>query len=620
MLLAPTLLLNAGSGAAIVRPTFSRDFAGEKTLNNGTGPSITFTRASDATYFDADGVLRFAPNNHIRNSEAGGAAVGVLPTHWSITSNANGVTSEILGTGVEDGLTYIDIKVSGTPSASSAVFVLTDGTAQVVAENGQTWTASSYVKLAGGSTTNASILIASSGRLANGSVATGGQTGETVFTPTSAALRSQRPAATKTFTSATVERVLLYFGIYYTSGNQIGGSADGLTLRIAAPQLERGPDATAYNPTTGTAYFGPRFDHSGGNSLGLLIEEARTNSLPNSQMTGIAAGSAGTEPTSWSVTGSANGLTRTIATSVINGMTVFDVAYSGTVSGGPINIALDPQAFSSGYTASSGQTWTGSIYAAILQGGIPTGASFDLIVRGRKSDNTVPSPADQATTVITPTSSLIRYSATRTFNSADTAKVTLDIRVNSIADAASVDFTLRIAAPQLEQGAFPTSYIPTTTAAVTRAADSAVVTPISSFYNQAEGTLFAEASSFSSAANVSSVAFSAGGSADERFQLRVRGSAVSIVAAAATSFVSSSADPAANVANKRAAAAKLNDFAVSTNGGAAETDTAGNMPNVTHLVAGALSTGLAQPLNGHIRRIAYYPKRLSNALLQSLTT
>jgi hypothetical protein len=40
----------------------------------------------------------------------------------------------------------------------------------------------------------------------------------------------------------------------------------------------------------------------------------------------------------------------------------------------------------------------------------------------------------------------------------------------------------------------PTSYIPTTSAAATRSADSAVVTPISSFYNQSEGTLFAEAS------------------------------------------------------------------------------------------------------------------------------
>jgi len=281
MILAPTLLLNAGSGAAIVRPTFSRDFAGEKTLNNGTGPAIAFTRASIGTFFDANGTLQTASSdtprfdhsggsslgllieeartNSIRNAQGGGSTAGVIgsggvmPTNWVITANANSVTSEIIGTGTEDGLAYIDIKVSGTPTATSAVFINTDGTAQIVAANGQTWTATSYVKLAGGSTTNVSTLIACSGRLVGGGVAGGGNTTETTFTPTSGALKSQRPVATRTFTLAAVERVLLYFGVYYTNGSQIGGSAAGITLRIAAPQLEQGAFPTSYIPTTSAA-------------------------------------------------------------------------------------------------------------------------------------------------------------------------------------------------------------------------------------------------------------------------------------------------------------------------------------------------------------------------------
>jgi hypothetical protein len=80
MILAPTLTLSAGSGAAIVRPTFSRDFAGEKTLDNGTGPAITFTRASNATYFDADGVLQTAANDAPRfdHNPATGESLGLL--------------------------------------------------------------------------------------------------------------------------------------------------------------------------------------------------------------------------------------------------------------------------------------------------------------------------------------------------------------------------------------------------------------------------------------------------------------------------------------------------------------------------------------------------------------
>ena len=73
--------------------------------------------------------------------------------------------------------------------------------------------------------------------------------------------------------------------------------------------------------TTATADV-PRFDHDPSTleSKGLLIEEGRTNSLPNSQMSGAVTGSAGTAPTGWSISGNANGLTRTITTGSINGL------------------------------------------------------------------------------------------------------------------------------------------------------------------------------------------------------------------------------------------------------------------------------------------------------------
>jgi hypothetical protein len=307
-----------------------------------------------------------------------------------------------------------------------------------------------------------------------------------------------------------------------------------------------------------------------------------------------------------------------VASGTLSGFSYVDVKYSGTNStGSTIQFALNFESFNQ-INAVTGQVWAQSAYIALVGGSVTGLTSLGLDIVERAAAGTF--LTSSGTSLLSGlTGNLQRISATRTLTDATTERISSRI-VSNIANGNSIDITLRIAAPQLEQGAFATSYIPTTTVAVPRQADSAIVNPISSFYNQAEGTLFAEASSFSSAANASSVALTAGGSADERIQMRVRGSAVSIVAAAATSFVSSSADPAANVANKRAAAAKLNDFAVSTNGGAAETDTAGDMPSVTHLVAGALSTGLTQPLNGHIRKLAYWPRRLSNALLETLTT
>jgi hypothetical protein len=57
-----------------------------------------------------------------------------------------------------------------------------------------------------------------------------------------------------------------------------------------------------------------------------------------------------------------------------------------------------------------------------------------------------------------------------------------------------LDTTIYAAGAQMELGAFPTSYIPTTTAAVTRAGDFASVTgaDLSSWYNPAEGTFGVE--------------------------------------------------------------------------------------------------------------------------------
>ena len=68
---------------------------------------------------------------------------------------------------------------------------------------------------------------------------------------------------------------------------------------------------------------------------------------------------------------------------------------------------------------------------------------------------------------------------------------------------------------------------------------------------------------------------------------------------------------------KNALAYQQNNFAFSVNGASAVTDSAGTVPTVTQL-----QIGLAPSVNvisGHIRRITYYPRRLSNAELQGIT-
>jgi len=276
----PALLRGAGSSISI--PSFSRDFATVKTLNHGIGPDITFTRTGTATYFDSAGVLTTATaneprfdhdpatgasrgllieesrTNSIRNSQAGGATAGVLfsgsgvvPTNWGISNKStDGVTIEITSVGTESGIAYFDLKISGTPTATSAVYIAPEPRSQVVASSGQTWTSSVYLKIVAGALTNLTRQHIIEEGDSSGNYLIGGQV---TLTPTSSSLNTQRYSFTRTLTNASAARVRGLIGIEYTNGQQIGGSVNGLTLRIAAPQLEQGAFATSYIPTTAAA-------------------------------------------------------------------------------------------------------------------------------------------------------------------------------------------------------------------------------------------------------------------------------------------------------------------------------------------------------------------------------
>jgi hypothetical protein len=74
------------------------------------------------------------------------------------------------------------------------------------------------------------------------------------------------------------------------------------------------------------------------------------------------------------------------------------------------------------------------------------------------------------------------------------------------------------------------------------------------------------------------------------------------------------------VFKKSAFALKLNDFAQSSDGGAVQTDVTGVMPNPNSLGLGFRISSSDTYLNGRIRKIAYYPLRLSNTNLQALTS
>jgi hypothetical protein len=174
---------------------------------------------------------------------------------------------------------------------------------------------------------------------------------------------------------------------------------------------------------------------------------------------------------------------------------------------------------------------------------------------------------------------------------------------------------------QLEAGAFPTSYIPTTSATVTRVADNAsmVGSNFSSWYNQNEGTIYSQwmLGGDNTSANVYNINDTTAtnyirnryGSAGTANDNAVTVSSVVQQTLTATNQV------ALYAMYKNAMAYKQNDFARSANG-TLITGSTGNIPFVSQMNIGGI---VGDYLNGHIQSIKYYPTRLPNADLQRLT-
>jgi len=373
---------------------------------------------------------------------------------------------------------------------------------------------------------------------------------------------------------------------------------------IDAPRLD-------YNPSTLAAQ-------------GLLIEESRTNNIRNNTMVGAVAGTPGTLPTNWVQVLPAGGtFTRNIVgIGTENGITYIEIQYTGTPAA-----SNNYQIYSEGFTtvaASSGQTWTGTLYAKLVGGSFAGISSLGLTVYER---NSVGGFVAGTQNNFTPTSSALntqRYTTTRTLTDATTAAVQSGL-IFAFTGAA-IDITLRIGLPQLELGAFATSVIPTTTTALTRAADVASVNTLSPWYNATEGTLFAEVVSTGYVLNTSfPIAASIDdGSNNNRITAYQGGSAVSASVNVRSSSISatigdSGVDFSASVV-KLAGAFSGTSVSVTVNGGSVVAGTTNGMPSgLTTMRLGGTNSLYLSALNGYLRRITYYPRAFPPAQLQALT-
>jgi hypothetical protein len=397
------------------------------------------------------------------------------------------------------------------------------------------------------------------------------------------------------------------------------GGRPSLSFNFAAmPALD--PKITFTRASTGTffdsagvltsaANNAPRFDYNPSTlaARGLLIEEARTNLVLQSENFATTWGQSGSPTVSTNTTVAPDNTTTgdTIGSTVTASYVFQSITFTGDGT----------KAFS--IFIKQGTSTVNRLFVRDTTAGINRGLTDVTWTVG------VPS-------VVVTNGSLL--SLTQLSNGWYRVQVAVDsvVAANSNQlriqpDTATGTGTVILWGAQLENGAFPTSYIPTTVAQVTRNADLASVNTLSPWFNATEGTLFAEFSVYTSIGS-KAIAGITDGTTNNRIQFFASAAdPYNVSPRLVSGGVATNPSPAGSVTVGSTGKAALayaigtNQGGISVNGSAVnQSSPASAFGSVTQLELGK-GSGLTQT-NGYLRRITYYPRRLSNAELVSITS
>ena len=594
-----------------IRPSLNLDFANTKELD----PRITFARASTATYYGTQTAK--AEENLLLWSQ------DFQQTGWLLTASTIAANNQTApdGTTTADTLTFAGGGASCRISRNITASAL-DTTRSVFVKAGTT----SFVQFLSSGDANA---------FANFDVSTGtvGTVGSGV-TASAISVGSGWYRLVMAFAKAGATEFRVQ-GIDSNTAAYGSTLTTGGTVFLWGAQLEQRSAVTDYTPTTTqpitnyipvleTAASGvARFDHNPTTfeSLGFLVEEQRTNLVTYSEQFDDAA---------WSKSGT------TITANTI-------VAPDGTLTGDKLveNTSSGIQhRIGQSIATTTNQTYTFTFYAKagetpeFVAQIVASGSSATTSSIGFAITDGVISPFGIAGIVSSSSAQAVgngwyRCSVVYTLNGTVTDH---QVRIfpRSTASYTGDGYSgVYIWGAQLEAGAFPTSYVKTEASQVTRAADSASMTEanFSSWYRADEGTLYAEWQKFAPS-SFQAIALASDGTTLNVIALghgSISGSNNSLrfdvnVGNVSQVQITTIANTPSNTFAKTAAAYAVNDFSVVSNGGANGTDTSGVLPVVNRLSIGANSINTGGFLNGTIRKLSFYSKRLSNVELQGLTS
>ena len=400
-------------------------------------------------------------------------------------------------------------------------------------------------------------------------------------------------------------------------GPHIGGfssiaQGSGLVLFLWQPMWEFGDVATPFieNSTGSPLSVGPvanlpRIDYTGGGCGKLLLEPQRTNSLTYSEAFDNAA---------WSKTNlsvSAN-TTDTLDPSGYNGA---DKITDDTTNGAH-------QLFRFGIWSTTQQTL--SIFAKagtsskvfIQNGSTGQGAYFDLstesIVLGSGFTASIESYGN----------GWYRCIATHTASSSQTLLIGLFTGSSTTGYVGTGSYAY-IWGAQIEAGAYPTSYIPTLGASVTRGADVVQKTSISSLIGQTEGVVFLDYTVTQAASSNSEFSISTGSNANA---IRLRQSSGNFLqgvvqnGGVTQASIITTSSIVIGQRYKIAFAYANNDFAMYVNGELIGIDGSGSVPACSQIQNTNGGASSSADLAGAINQAILFKTRLSNSELAQLTT
>lgn len=200
--------------------------------------------------------LEGARTNSARSGACAGAALGLigsggsLPTNMAVSINPlPGISVDVQDFGAYRGLVKVKLRFFGTPTSSgSSAIVFSGDNGLISAAAGQTWTWSTFLRLAGGSLDG----LGSNGLYLSinerqGSTAVANSSSGPIALP-GGELIEQRYEVSRTLTEALTDRVSGEVRFHGNSGVPLD-----FTIEFAVPQVEAGPFASSVMLSSGAA-------------------------------------------------------------------------------------------------------------------------------------------------------------------------------------------------------------------------------------------------------------------------------------------------------------------------------------------------------------------------------